>query len=321
MGDIKDSLGVIGSGAIGAVGSVASSLISGSMARSNWREMAEYNSPANQVKRLRAAGINPALAMQQGMMESGNPSSPAETNPQFDLNQLAGSVRDSVALRQQGELNDANIKNINANTLSQNIRNLTQLQRDLADLNLTISKMKETDRNTDVLEKQAAYLSKQIEKYDDLVGSQIRSYNAGSEFHEEQAETERVMRDVNKKLAEEGIRLSKSQQGLLNAQVGQVNETVNQMILNGASQRSINEYVMQREMYTAKMLGFESSQWWQSYKNKQNQIISETGKNNREHTRHTIDFFGIPLGTRETIYQYDNNGQPSTSVGLYEWTK
>ena len=29
----------------------------------NWREMQEYNSPANQVKRMKEAGLNPASFM------------------------------------------------------------------------------------------------------------------------------------------------------------------------------------------------------------------------------------------------------------------
>lgn len=35
------------------------------------QESREYNSPKNQVKRLREAGINPALALTNGMVSSG----------------------------------------------------------------------------------------------------------------------------------------------------------------------------------------------------------------------------------------------------------
>ena len=51
--------------------------------RKMWYEQAAYNSPVNQVQRLRDAGLNPALAMQNGMMNSGmqSQSSGGQTAP------------------------------------------------------------------------------------------------------------------------------------------------------------------------------------------------------------------------------------------------
>ena len=57
-------------GVVSTIGNVASSLLGGSSASRNQRQMMEYNSPVNQVRRLRQAGLNPALAMTNGMMDS-----------------------------------------------------------------------------------------------------------------------------------------------------------------------------------------------------------------------------------------------------------
>ena len=68
--------------ALGGIGSVASTLIGNSsniqLAREQrewdykmWKENNEYNTPLNQMKRLRNAGINPGLAMSNGLMGNG----------------------------------------------------------------------------------------------------------------------------------------------------------------------------------------------------------------------------------------------------------
>ena len=292
-------------GALAAAGSVGSSFISGSQARKNWREQAEYNTPVNQVSRLRAAGINPAFAMQQGMMDSGAVSSPADAPPPFDVNQLAGSVRDSIQLQQQNDLNKANINNIQANTLGQNIRNKTQLIRDLAEFSKIIADAKQSGMNTEYLEKQRDLCQKQIDNYDDLVSGQIRSSNAVAEFNEEKAATERVMRGVNKKLAEEGIKLSKAQQALMAEEAKSVRETVKQMVMNGVSQREINSFIRDKERETARKLHFENENWYTQFETDINESKSRTSKNNREHMRQTFSFFGVPLGTRESIVDYN----------------
>ena len=65
--------------AVGGIGSVASTLLGNSaniqLAREQrewdykmWKENNEYNTPLNQMKRLRSAGINPGLAMSNGLI-------------------------------------------------------------------------------------------------------------------------------------------------------------------------------------------------------------------------------------------------------------
>ena len=74
------ALGVIGSLASGLLGTSANASLNS--ATRNWqtelyREDREYNTPANQVKRLRQAGINPQLAMSNGMLGSGSSTMPS----------------------------------------------------------------------------------------------------------------------------------------------------------------------------------------------------------------------------------------------------
>ena len=90
---------------IGAVGAIGASALGASMNKSaaessnqqnyrNWIEQQKYNSPVNQVQRLRAAGINPAMALQQGAMDSGNASSqaPDAVTPSYDFSPVAHGI-------------------------------------------------------------------------------------------------------------------------------------------------------------------------------------------------------------------------------------
>ena len=66
-----------------------------------WREYVDLVDPKNQVARLRAAGMNPAIAMGNGAIDSGNPTSMApETKvPTYDYSPIAQGMRDSCNLR------------------------------------------------------------------------------------------------------------------------------------------------------------------------------------------------------------------------------
>ena len=83
-----------------------------------WREYLEYSDPKAQVKRLRNAGINPSLAMSNGAIDSGNPSSPAaETKyPTYDFSPIVQGARDSVDLYNSRRMQNAQIENMNAQT-------------------------------------------------------------------------------------------------------------------------------------------------------------------------------------------------------------
>lgn len=138
--------GIVGSG-VNLVGSVASTLMSNSnnlkLAREQrewdykmWKENNEYNTPQNQVKRLRDAGINPALALTNGSLQSGISQSTAggQQAPQMDFSPIAQGVRNSVDLYQQKRFQDAQIDNLHEQTVNQSIKNRYENQRQIIEL-------------------------------------------------------------------------------------------------------------------------------------------------------------------------------------------
>lgn len=180
-------------GVVSTIGNVASSLLSGSSASRNQRQMMEYNSPVNQVRRLRQAGLNPALAMTNGMLDSGNVSAAAPPIPQFDTNQLAEGVRASQQLQLQERTTNAQVANTEANTEAQRIRNKTQLMRDLAELMNTRAKMAESNKNTEFLDKQIAFRQKEIDWFDRRSGAEIAKYDAEAHASEANAQYQDIM--------------------------------------------------------------------------------------------------------------------------------
>ena len=239
------SIGV-GLGAISAIGSVASNLMSNSqnvqLARDQreWdarmiAQQNQYNSPVAQKARLRAAGMNPALAMMNGMMDTGNQSQTAggQSPAQVDYNPLAEGLRSSSDLYLQSRSIDAEIRYKDSLTDAQRIRNKTQLLRDLAELNNVIADTSNKSASKDYLIKQRDYLMKQIDAFDERNTAEVNRIRNESALLKQQEETERVMRGVNQQLVNANIRLSKAQAASFNAQVKATMESINQMRLNG----------------------------------------------------------------------------------------
>lgn len=147
----KDYLGI----AADLVGDIASPIIGNRLAQSSWNKQADYNSPANQMKRYQAAGLNPNLIYGTGTAaSSGNMSSPAQTEaPQLHAQDSLLKYQNLQNLRQQ-EVNlktmeafiQANTQNKNADTgLKTNyLPSLyeTQMANNTAMTNLNFSKMR-----------------------------------------------------------------------------------------------------------------------------------------------------------------------------------
>lgn len=83
----------------------------------NWREMQEYNTPANQVKRMKEAGLNPALMYQQGSTGNATPPPNTEKN-NYDITQIGAIIRTFLELKAA----DANIENTRTNTAATKVR-------------------------------------------------------------------------------------------------------------------------------------------------------------------------------------------------------
>lgn len=265
-----------------------------------------YNSPAQQSKRLRQAGINPALALTNGVMSSGNvdQSGGGQQPVQYDFSPIAQGVNTSVDLAQQRRLQDSQIYKTNMEANNQAIRNRYENTRQIVELSKLLSEKGLTDETKKRISEEIKSLQLSNKWIDENNASNLRYQDAMTQKAHEEAETERVMREVNKRAVEQGIRLSKSQQSFLVAQTKQCYETVNQMVLNGASQREINSFIRDKEREAARQLFKGNENYQKEFESRMNLMNAETKKYNREHSTNTFSFFGIPLGTRESITDY-----------------
>lgn len=184
---------VIGSGIISTLGSVGSSVLSNISGINRQREMLEYNSPVEQVKRLRKAGINPAFALSQGALDSGNASSPAPAMPQFDTNSLAQSVRDGMQLKIQKDLTDSEIRQNDANSYAQEMANKFSMQKNLLELYRLYSSADKDSQEARLLEKEIALRQKDIDSYDDRISSTVAKNQAEANYLEAQAEYQDIL--------------------------------------------------------------------------------------------------------------------------------
>lgn len=98
-----------------------------------WKMQNAYNTPAEQVKRLRQAGLNPNLLYGNGSAATGNageisaadvPSTP--TSVPYDFSQASNGLASGIAMYQNWRMNELNMEkvrsqteNINANTIYQ----------------------------------------------------------------------------------------------------------------------------------------------------------------------------------------------------------
>lgn len=160
-------------GALGAAGVSAAANSKSARDQRNynveqWERQAEYNSPENQVKRLRQAGINPALAMSNGMMSVGNQTQAAESysRPEYDFSPVAQGVNESWSLYNQTKKTNSEVKLIEKQIQSQDLRNRTQLLHDWTE----ISKMA---NDSSLSASQRDY----YQKMEELVGKQVGAYD------------------------------------------------------------------------------------------------------------------------------------------------
>lgn len=187
---------------IGSVGAALTSAVSNVLLRNSQREydrrmIAEeraYNAPQQQVRRLRQAGINPALALTNGSMDSGNVNQSAggQSIPQYDFSPVGQAVTSSVELAQQKRLQDAEIRYQDSNTIAQNQRNVFGLQNSYIDTLRNIAELKKLGVDTDFLEKRASYLQKEINAFDERNGEEVLKIRADRMKAEEEAASVRL---------------------------------------------------------------------------------------------------------------------------------
>lgn len=284
----------------------------------DYRMLAEeraYNSPAQQAKRLRAAGLNPALAMTNGMMSSGNvdQSAGGQQPVQYDFSPISQGVNTSVDLELQRRYQNSQINKVNQEAFNQAIRNRYENTRQILELSKLLSDKNLTDETRKRIVEEINGLRLQNKWIDENNASNLRYQQSQTDLANEKAVTERVMRDVNYRAVEQGIRLSKTQQVYLSEQAKECVERVNQMVLNGASERAVNSFIADKERETARNLYKQNESFAREFEQKMSTLKAQEKSANREHRTETFKFFGIPLGTTEYIEDW-TNGRPYHSL-------
>jgi len=110
------------SAVIGGVSDIAKTALGSAFSNSQWNkqkqfllEQREYNSPKNQVVRLREAGLNPSLVLANGGASAAgnvNQSAPSSAQPDFSFNQaMQGYQQDRIAQAQINLLKSETRKN------------------------------------------------------------------------------------------------------------------------------------------------------------------------------------------------------------------
>lgn len=167
-----------------------------------WREYLEYSDPKAQVKRLRNAGINPALAMSNGAIDSGNPSSPAaETKfPTYDFSPIAQGARDSVDLYNSRRMQNAQIENMNAQTQNQQIRNNYEDRRQLVELMKIRNDANLSESQKQLVDNEIEMLGKKIQAFDaqnsadlHLKAMQAKEHEAHADYLNAQKEYQNIL--------------------------------------------------------------------------------------------------------------------------------
>lgn len=126
----------------------------------NWNMQNEYNSPTNQVKRLRDAGLNPSLVYGNGGGSTGNaPQMPAYQQAGTDITANMMTSMQMAQMAANIKKTEAEAKNIDEDTEGKNITNQTLSEMNNAIIDNYLSK-------TEVNRKEVEYKAKQMEKMD-----------------------------------------------------------------------------------------------------------------------------------------------------------
>lgn len=219
-----------------------------------WNRENEYNSPAQQMARYKAAGLNPDLIYGQsntssqlsGSLTSGAPSSPQDMSPMArKVSPLAGAFG-SIA---QSRLLDAQIRNIDADTekkkneaTGQGYQNeilksdaafreaINQGTLDLGNMQIKgiEANVLKTDAETEKIRNEISLLKKEIDSFQDKM-KKVRSETA---LLNEKVKTELVNRALNSRQVEASIALTAAQTGKTKAETRALVEKLTYEVMN-----------------------------------------------------------------------------------------
>lgn len=152
-----------------------------------WRYQNEYNTPAKQMERLKAAGLNPNLMYGQGT--TGNASGAPMTKPLPEYREAQVDTSTAASIYLQAKMQEAQIENINTQTKSQDIQNTldayalpfaqrreqlntTQIEKNVQKTEQEINNLIQTkksmiaDMNLKVTQAEKTRIDKEIQKLD-----------------------------------------------------------------------------------------------------------------------------------------------------------
>lgn len=182
-----------------------------------WRRETEYNSPVNQMARLRAAGINPALAFSEGGLVNEAAASPAMQAsqgiaPQVDVSSIANLGLQSTLVASQAELNQAKSEEIRKK-LPEEVQNLQQsrinMQKQVDEMNESIRQMSASIESMSIenqlKEAQKLDIKFQQTMQEKSFNLKIREVNASIDKMRADAAFARSARDLNERRLYEDV--------------------------------------------------------------------------------------------------------------------
>lgn len=155
-----------------------------------YEDMKKYNSMKEQVKRMREAGVNPALALGAGQL--GTPvtgvSSPSQTPMEApDLSGAASMVSQGFQMHQQQPLIDANVEKTKAEAQNQQINNTTQLSKNIAEIGAILAKSDVDKQTRELLKQQQEQMRIQLQYLNQNEANKAHILQVQSDFSESNA--------------------------------------------------------------------------------------------------------------------------------------
>lgn len=155
-----------------------------------YEDMKKYNSMKEQVKRMREAGVNPALALGAGQL--GTPasgvSSPSQTPMEApDLSGAASMVSQGFQMHLQQPLIDANVEKTRAEAQNQQINNTTQLSKNIAEIGAILAKSDVDTETKELLKQQQEQMRIQLQYLNQNEANKAHILQVQSNFSESNA--------------------------------------------------------------------------------------------------------------------------------------
>lgn len=225
--------------AIGAIGSIVGGVAGSAMTNSanqgldqanrDWQEKMwhannEYNTPLNQRKRLEEAGINPALAFQNGNTGVASSAPTPNQHTPADWSGVGTGISQGAQYILQASQVHAQNELLKSQAEAQNIHNQNLLREDIARIDELIARKNERGENTDYLRwqrerSQALYDAESKKAYHDIleIDARTRQENASAYLMEIDSRLRHLQNVV-------GIQFTQTQMNHLKADINRIVE-------------------------------------------------------------------------------------------------